>query len=60
MMDKCDCDDCAADTRCAICRTWLESDEQVRYQLVGEDSETFCRPCQEVVETETTDESEAA
>lgn len=33
--------------RCVGCRSMLDPGEQVRYQLVGEASETFCGECQE-------------
>lgn len=32
--------------RCIGCRSMLDPDEQVRYQLVGEESPTFCAVCQ--------------
>jgi hypothetical protein len=32
--------------RCDVCRTVLYPEDQVRYQLVGCDSPTFCAPCQ--------------
>lgn len=44
-------DDNYGDPRCEICRRFLDWDEVVRYQLVGEDSGTFCRSCQEELES---------